>query len=82
MNALITRDQLQKLGYDYLDNSEIEIFNAINEMHLHVVDKNSLKNSSLNEKFWSLYEKYYSKKRPKKTFISNNFLEKNSELLN
>ena len=82
MNALITRDQLQKLGYDYLDNSEIEIFNAINEMHMHVVNKNSLKNSSLNEKFWNLYEKYYSKKRPKNTFISNEFLEKNSELLN
>lgn len=82
MNALITRDQLQKLGYDYLDNSEIEIFNAINEMHMHVVNKNSLKNSSLNEKFWSLYERYYFKKRPKNTFISSNFLEKNSELLN
>lgn len=82
LHAHITKEQLNNLGYDYLDNSETEIFNAINEMHMHVVNKNSLKNSSLNEKFWNLYEKYYSKKRPKNTFISNSFLKENSELLN
>ena len=82
MHAHITKEYLNNLGYDYLDNSEIEIFNAINEMHDHIINKNILKNFDLNDKFWTLYEKYYFKQRPKNTFISKDFLIRNKDLLN
>lgn len=82
MHAHITKEYLNNLGYDYLDNSEIEIFKAINEMHDHIINKNILKNFDLNDKFWTLYENYYSKKRPKDTFVSKDFLIENRDLLN
>jgi len=82
LNDDITKKQLNYLGYDYLDNSENEIYYAINEMHEYIINKSELKDFDLNNKFWDLYEDYYSKSRPKKTFISRNFLIKYSDLLN
>ena len=82
MHAHITKEYLNNLGYDYVDNSEIEIFNAINEMHEHIIKKKPLKNCDLNNKFWTLYEDHYNKPRPKNTFISEDFLIKNTDLFN
>jgi len=82
MHAHTARATLDSLGYDYLDNSEVEIFNAINEMHEHIINKKPLKNCDLNDKFWTLYEDHYNKPRPKNTFISKDFLIKNSDLFN
>ncbi len=81
LNAHITRDQLNNLGYDYLDNSEDEIYDAIQEMHDYIVNKKVIKNFDLNDQFWNLYEKSYSKKRPSNTFVSKKFLIKNSDLI-
>ena len=81
MHAHITKAKLNSLGYDYLDNSEFEIFNAINEMHEHIINKNPLNHCDLNDKFWTLFERYYNKPRPKNTFISKSFLIKNKNLL-
>ena len=82
MHAHITKEYLNNLGYDYVDNSEIEIFNAINEMHEHIIKKKPLKNCDLNNKFWTLYEDHYNKPRPKNTFISEDLLIKNTDLFN
>jgi len=81
LHAHITKKQLNDLGYDYLDNSENEIYNAINEMHEHVINKSELNHFVLNSKFWDLYEDFYLKQRPKNTFVSKNFLLKYKDLL-
>ena len=65
-----------------LKSFDVEIFNAINEMHEHIINKKPLKNCDLNDKFWTLYEDHYNKPRPKNTFISKDFLIKNSDLFN
>ena len=82
LNAHITKKQLNDLGYDYLDNSENEIYDAINEMHEHVINKSELNHFELNDKFWDLYEDYYLQQRPKNTFVSKKFLMEYKELLN
>ena len=82
LRAHITKKQLNNLGYDYLDNSENEIYNAINEMHEHVIKKSELNHFELNNRFWDLYEDFYFKKRPKNTFISKSFLLEYKDLLN
>ena len=78
----ITKKQLNDLGYDYLDNSENEIYNAINEMHEHIINKSELNHNELNNKFWDLYEDFYLHRRPKNTFVSKNFLMEYKDLLN
>ena len=82
LNAHITKKQLNNLGYYYLDNSENEIYDAINEMHEHVINKSELNHFELNDKFWDLYEDYYLQQRPKNTFVSKKFLMEYKELLN
>jgi putative glycosyltransferase (TIGR04372 family) len=77
----ITKKQLNDLGYDYLDNSENEIYNAINEMHEHIINKSELNHNELNNKFWDLYEDFYLHRRPKNTFVSKNFLMQYKDLL-
>lgn len=82
LNPGNTKKKLNDLGYDYLDNSENEIYNAINEMHEHVINKSVLNHDELNNKFWDLYEDFYLHRRPKNTFVSKNFLMEYRDLLN
>ena len=82
LNPHNTKKKLNDLGYDYLDNSENEIYNAINEMHEHVINKSVLNHDELNNKFWDLYEDFYLHRRPKNTFVSKNFLMEYKDLLN
>ena len=82
LSAGMSKKILNDLGYDYLDNSENEIYNAINEMHEHIVNKSQLNHFELNNKFWDLYEDFYFLPRPKKTFISKSFLIEYKDLLN
>lgn len=77
-----THASLRMLGYDYLDNTEDEVEMAIMEMHSHIIYGKKIENNFLNEKFWSLYEKYYKKRRPINTYVSTSFLNKNKNLLN
>jgi len=82
LNPHNTKKKLNDLGYDYLDNSENEIYSAINEMHEHIINKSELNHNELNNKFWDLYEDFYLHRRPKNTFVSKNFLMEYKDLLN
>jgi len=82
LNPHNTKKKLNDLGYDYLDNSENEIYSAINEMHEHIIKKSELNHNELNNKFWDLYEDFYLHRRPKNTFVSKNFLMEYKDLLN
>ena len=84
-------NELNKLGYNLIDNSEIEILKAIKEMYElsfsedHAIDGNyKYKNVDLevlNKNFWNLYEKkYLFKPKPVVMSISENFIHNNSSL--
>jgi putative glycosyltransferase (TIGR04372 family) len=87
----VSIQELNKLGYNLIDNSKNEILAAIKEMYElsfsqdHAIDDEySYKNKNLevlNKNFWNYYEKkYLFKPRPRVMSISENFLHNNFSL--
>ena len=76
-------EELFDKGYETVPNSKEEILLAINEMNdLINSNKESLENTLIQKKFWSLFENFYSFKRPLNLKIANSFLDINQEHIN
>lgn len=75
---LISNTDLKSYGFELIDNSEEEILDATKDMH-ELYNDNFKTEVSEQEKFWSIYEKYFNW-RPDQMMIGKTFYKKNCDL--
>lgn len=82
LNNILIRKDLQKMGFDWVDNSELEILEAVIEMEKYINEHDySFNLGDLKKKFNDIYFEYFNY-RLKNINICESFLLKNRSLIN
>ena len=72
------KEELNKLGYDLIDNTEDEIYKSTKEM-TEIVENKTLYEIKEQNNFWQIHKDYFNWK-PKLIRISNSFFNDNLDL--
>jgi putative glycosyltransferase (TIGR04372 family) len=75
---IVFKEDLNKLGYDLIDNTEEEIYKCVIEMKEMLYNKSEYKKKEQNN-FWQIHQDYFNWK-PNLMRISNSFFNDNSDL--
>jgi hypothetical protein len=82
LNNILIRKDLQRIGFDWEDNSKSEILEAVIEMEKYINKQDySVNLSNFKKKFNDIYYQYFNYKL-KNINICESFLLKNQSLIN